>query len=186
MRLSGLLQQRVDAIQADTLVKIGASVGAVAELVLPDAFFWLFVTLTCSNLLDWIFGRHAARARGEFSRTRSRNGLYGKAAQLSILALLRTLEFIVPLTGLPSTMGVLSAAFALGLVIEDIESLERHIITLTGSPVRGLTPVLNRIRAITGGERRGTRPHQDSPVDRRSSSKSTPEEIDREPTDRES
>lgn len=141
-------------------MKIGALFGIIVQLVVPDAFFWLFLILVGSNVADWIYGRHAARARGEFSATKSRNGITGKAAQITILLVLRSLEAVLPLTGIPSTLGIGSAAVALALIVEDLESLERHVITLGGKRIPALSPVLRRIRELTGGDRR----HPDHPL----------------------
>lgn len=151
---------------ADNLMKLGAVAGGVFQLFVPDAFFWLFLILVGSNLADWLFGRHAARAKREFDRTKSREGLLGKAAQLTVLLLLRSLEAVIPLTGLPSTLGLGSAALCLALVVEDLESLERHVVVLSGSGIPGLSPVLERLRVVTGGDRRnpnGPIPPSDHP-----------------------
>lgn len=140
---------------ADTLQRVGAGAAAGISLWRPDAFFWLTLALVASNMADWIFGRHAYRSLDQFSKTESRRGLVRKCAQLVILLLLRTLEAILPLlTGLPSSNGMVSSAIAVALVIEDIESIETHLITMGGRPVPGLTSVLRKVRAVTGGERR--------------------------------
>lgn len=141
---------------ADEAMKLGALAGAAIQALLPEAFFWLFLLLVASNVADWLFGRHAACAPGGggFDRAKSRSGLVSKSAQLTILLLLRGLEAIIPLTGLPSTMGIGSAALCLALIVEDLESIERHSITLGGAGVPGLSPILQRVRAVTGGDRR--------------------------------
>ena len=71
-----------------------------------------------------------------------------------VLLVLRSLEAVLPATGLPSTMGLASAALALALIIEDIESIERHGMTLGGGPIPGLSPILKKLRLLTGSERR--------------------------------
>lgn len=146
----------VDRLQdSGTPAKVAAVAGGVFQLLVPDAFFWLFLILVGSNVADWIFGRHAARVRPEgFSHAKSRQGLIGKAAQLVILLVLRSLEATIPLMGLPSTLGIGSAAITLALIVEDLESLERHVVTLGGKRIPGLSPVLKKIRTITGGDRR--------------------------------
>lgn len=142
----------------DSVMLAGGVAGVAAGAFIPDAFFWLFLLLLATNLLDWLLGRHSARAAGRYDRTRSRNGLVGKAAQLGIVLILRSLEAIltIAVSGIPSTMGLASAAVALMLVVEDVESVERHGIELGGGPVPGLSAVLDKLRAITGSERRGS------------------------------
>lgn len=137
-------------------VKAGAVTGAVVQLVLGDTFAYLFGILVLSNIADWIFGRHAARAEDRFSKTESRNGLVGKGAQLTILLILRTLEAGLPVLGGPSTLGLGSAALCLALILEDVESLERHMVALGGSRIPGLSAALDKLRLVTGGERRGS------------------------------
>lgn len=151
-------------IEADTLQRVGGVAAAVVTWWQPDAFFYLTVLLAASNALDWIFGRHAHQKVGDFCPTASREGLVRKAAQLSILLILRTLEAILPmLTLLPSTKGVVSSGIALLLVIEDLESIERHLITLGGRPVPGLSIFLKRLRVVTGGGRQPDPPANSTP-----------------------
>lgn len=140
--------------EADSTMLLGGGAGAVVALVMPDAFSWMFLLLAVSNLADWVLGRHAARAQDRYDRTKSRNGLYSKASQMVVLLILRTLEFVLTLIGLPSTLGLASAAIALALIVEDIESIERHGIALGGGPIPGLSAALSKIRAVTGSERR--------------------------------
>ena len=145
-----------DQIQdATTIQKVGAAAGAVAAWWEPDAFAYLITLLFVSNAADWIFGRHAARKAGVFNRTISREGMVSKALQLTIILLLRTFEAVVPmLAGTPSTGGVVASGIVVLLFIEDIESLERHLIVLGGRPVPGLSVALRRLRTLTGSERR--------------------------------
>lgn len=140
--------------EADSVMMLGGGAGAVVALVMPDAFSWMFLLLAVSNLADWVLGRHAARARDEYDRTKSRNGLYSKASQMVVLLILRTLEFVLTLMGLPSTLGLASAAIALALIVEDMESIERHGIALGGGPIPGLSGALGKLRALTGSDRR--------------------------------
>lgn len=141
----------------DTLHVVGGGLAGVISMWRPDAFFWAVVALACSSALDWIFGRHAAQKRGDFSRTIAREGVSSKAAQMCTLLLLRTLEALVPLlAGIPGSNGAVASAVAVLLLIEDIESIERHGIELGGKPIPGLSPFLRRVRTLTGSEpRRG-------------------------------
>ena len=144
--------------ELDRPAVVGALAGGVVAAWEPDAFFFLFLILAGSNVADWIFGRHAALARREFDSTKSREGLVGKAAQLVVLLILRSLEAVIPLIGLPSTIGIASSALALALIVEDVESIERHRITLGGKRIPGLSPLLEKIRVVTGGDRRNPDP----------------------------
>ena len=144
----------VARLQESDTAAVAAVGGALAGALVPDAFFWLFLILLGTNFCDWLAGRHAARATRTFDRTKSRNGLVGKALQMVILLALRSLEYVLTITDLPSTLGLVSAALALALIVEDIESLERHLVRLGGSPIPGLSAVLAKLRAVTGSERR--------------------------------
>ena len=149
--------------QAGPIAKVGALAGGAAAVLVPDAFFWLFLILLGSNAFDWIFGRHAARARGEFSTVLSRQGLMGKGAQMSVLLVLRSLEAVLPLMSLPSTLGIGAGALCFALIAEDLSSMERHIVDLGGRRIPGLSFVLDRFRALSGADRRG--PRESSPPD---------------------
>ena len=150
---AGILSKVQDPTDA---AKVGALLGVVFQAFVADAFAYLFVVLLVSNFLDWLFGRHAARAQKRFSNTKSRNGLVAKGAQLSVLLLLRSLEALIPLAGLPDVMGegFGSAALALLLVVEDLESIERHSVALGSRGVPFLSVILEKIRLVTGGDRR--------------------------------
>lgn len=146
--------------QSDTVARLSGGIGGILSLWEPDVFFWLMIVLVVSNAADWLFGRHAARARkrpdgrSAFSRRESRNGLARKASTLTVLLLLRSLEAILPLVGTPSTRGALSSAIATLLIVEDLESIERHGVQLGGRPIPLLSTALDKIRQLTGSERR--------------------------------
>lgn len=138
--------------------KASALGGAALQLLLADAFFWLFWILVVANAADWVGGRFAARARGEFSKTLSRRGLQGKAIALAVLLIIRTVEAVLTYVGgpigIPSTNGWAASAIAAALIYEDIESLDRHRMSLGHGPIPVLGTALAKLRDLTGGERR--------------------------------
>lgn len=145
------LQQPVDS-----MVVVGTAGGGALGWWSPDAFFWLILLLVATNLADWLLGRHAARAGERFNRTKARSGLASKGAQMVVLLSVRSLEAVVPTTadGLPSTGGVIAVAIGAALVIEEIQSIERHRISLGAQPIPLLSWALGRLSATTGTERR--------------------------------
>ena len=159
--ISGAEQMLERVTQSSGVEKVMAAAGTAVSTFVPDAFFWLFLVLVLVNIADYFFGRHAARARGDFSTTKSRQGLVSKGAQLTILVVLRSLEAILPMAaGLEirlAQVGVASTALALLLIIEDIESIERHNVDLGGRPIPGLSALTSKVRQLTGGERRRRR-----------------------------
>jgi hypothetical protein len=131
----------------------------VVGAVIRDAFFWMWVVLGAASLIDWLAGRWAVRlSRPEdFSNKRSREGMYGKALGLVILALLRTMEAILPVL-LPnnefSTRGLFASLIGVALFIDELDSIDRHRQTLGLAPVPLLSWVISKLRTVTGGDRR--------------------------------
>jgi uncharacterized protein YqgC (DUF456 family) len=125
--------------------------------VLRDGFFWLWLILAVANAADWVAGRWAARHRGTFDSTRSRAGVYGKAIGLIVVAILRSVEgamtLFTPAFG-DGTDGLVAATVTLLLIYEDLESLDNHRQTLGASPIPILTTVMEKMRSLTGSERR--------------------------------
>lgn len=156
--MDGIRMMMTRTQNIDGLVLGGAGVGAIVGLVTPDAFFWLFLILIGTNGLDWLLGRHAARALNEWNRTTSRNGLVSKGSQMAVLLVVRSLEAVaaIGVEQLPD-FGLASSALALALIVEDLESIERHGIALGGKPIPGFSRVIRKLRTITGGERRHRR-----------------------------
>lgn len=135
---------------------IGGAIGFV-ELVVGDRFFWLWVLLAFANLVDWIAGRWAVRATEpeKFDRRISRIGIYSKALGLIIVAILRTLEAVLPIAlGVPSTRGYIAAVVTVALVIDELDSIDAHRQRLGKSPVPMLSWAIARLRKMTGGTER--------------------------------
>ena len=141
-----------------------AAILALVDIVLNDGFFWVWSLLIVANVADWISGRWAARHRGEFDPTRSREGLYSKAIGLVVVALLRSVEAmlphllpvkdLLPAMGEKGTDGLFAVAITFLLIYEDIESLDRHRQELGAAPIPLVTFTIRKLREITGSERR--------------------------------
>lgn len=158
---------------SDSTVIVGAASGGLLGYFQPDTFFYLTLLLLVLTMADWLFGRHAARAQGRWDRKAARNGLVAKGGQMVILLSLRSLEAVLPIAaGLPSSFGLISSALAAALVLEELESVERHRIALGGKPLPLLSAALTKIRALTGSDQRLSSPEADErrggPEDRRS------------------
>lgn len=141
---------------------LSAAIGSTLQIVVRDAFFWLFWILIAANIADWVAGRFRARnARPcAFSRKRSRQGLYEKAIALVVILLIRSLEAVTFFTLGVNTFGIGAAAITAALIYEDIESLDRHRMALGKKPIPLLSTTLSKMRELTGGDRRKT-PRED-------------------------
>lgn len=145
------------------------SVSAVQFLV-NDAFFWMWIILSIAAFVDWIAGRWAIRATQpeKFSRKRSREGMYGKALGMIVLALLRSAEALLPVLlpgSVPSTRGLFASIIAVALFIDEMDSIDRHRQTLGMPPIPMLSWVIARLRSATGAEQRALdRRRQSNPL----------------------
>lgn len=130
---------------------------AVIQALFADAFFWMVGVLVVTMALDWLGGRRHYRSLGRFSRTKSKEGTRMKLELLTLLALLRTVEAILPKvlgTGDVSTHGVLAMLVATAVWVDEVDSVGCHREKLGRKPIPLLGWALNHIRAVTGGERR--------------------------------
>lgn len=145
------LNQDVDSLQL-----VGGIFGGAMAAAEPDLFGAFLVILIVATAFDWVFGRRAAIYRGDYSRARSKAGLHSKGGTLVILILLRVLEGLLPRVGLPeySGNGIAASVIALALIVDELESIEDHVVALGGKrlPIFGL--VFAKIRAFTGASRR--------------------------------
>jgi hypothetical protein len=145
------LDQDVDSL------RVGAgALGGFLGWVYPDVFGLLFLVLIVANAIDWYWGRRVALYANRYDRARSRAGIHSKAGTLMILLLLRTLESILPVVGLPDVMGIGigGSMIALMLVADELESIEDHVVALGGRRIPLFGTVLAKLRSATGGSRR--------------------------------
>ena len=134
-----------------------AAVFGAIQVVATDAFFWMWIILCVATLVDWLAGRFAIQATNPaaFSRQKSREGLYGKALGLVVLALLRSAEGVLPVLlpgSVPSTRGLFASLIAVALFIDELDSMDRHRQSLGRPPIPMLSWVIGRLRAVTGAE----------------------------------
>lgn len=142
---------------------IVAGILSIAQIVISDAFFWMWIILCIAMLVDWLAGRFAIQATNPalFSRQKSREGLYGKALGLVVLALLRSMEGVMPtlLPGsVPTTRGIFASLIGVALFIDELDSIDRHRQTLGKPPIPMLSWAIGSLRRITGAEARKTHP----------------------------
>jgi len=166
-QITTIIEHQFDKVARSSLLSWLASTGvAIFQVLVHDAFFWLWWTLLILNAGDWIAGRLAARSRNDFDTKRSREGLYSKGLGLVIMLGLRSLEAIAP--GLPGvhldTHGIGASMICFLLTIEDLASLERHRLEMGGAPIPLLTQFIRAAQSATGGDRRLT-PRQNEPRD---------------------
>lgn len=151
------IYEKILAIESKSWLLMGAV--AVILTVLGDAFFWMWSLLATAALIDWVVGRMAVRMMTPelFSIKKSREGLYGKAIGLTILALLRSMESILPSViqvDVPDTHGLLSSLIAVALFIDELDSIAHHRESLGKPPIPLLGWALEHVRGLTGAERR--------------------------------
>lgn len=152
-----LLGVRVSEIPAPYWA-FGITVGWV-EFLISDGFFWLWVVLAIANAFDWLAGRWAVRATEpeNFSRKKSRLGIYSKALGLVVIGLLRAMEEILPLVlATPGTGGYVASVIGLALFVDELDSIDFHRQRLGKRPIPMLSWGISRLRKLTGAERRGT------------------------------
>ncbi len=136
-----------------------AGILSMIQFIVHDAFFWMWVILLLANLVDWVAGRCAVRMTNPkaFSRRKSREGLYSKALGLTVLALLRSMEAVLPAllpAAVPGTGGILSSIVGIALFIDEMDSIDNHRQTLGKAPIPMLSWAIDRLRSATGAERR--------------------------------
>lgn len=142
---------------------LGGILGWV-EVVTADRFFYLWSVLAVANLVDWIAGRWAVRHTEpeKFSRKVSRVGIYSKALGLIALALLRTMEAVLPdILQTPSTGGYIAAVVGLALFVDELDSIDHHRQRLGTRPIPMLSWAIGQLRDLTGAQRRQS-PREDS------------------------
>lgn len=147
---------RLAQVEVDTSRAVAGVVGGFLGWWYPDVFGGLFILLVAAMAIDWFYGRRHALYANRYSRTASRNGLYSKGGTLMIVAMLRTLEYLLPGVGLPefTGLGIGGSFICLALLADEIESIEDHIVALGGRRLPVLGVIFARIRAVTGASRR--------------------------------
>lgn len=140
----------------DTLQVIGGLAGGALAAVNPQVFAPLLLVLIVAMVIDWIMGRRSALYRGVYDRARSRAGLHSKAGTLMILLLLRVLEGLLPRIQLPewTGYGIGASVVVLALVVDELESIEDHIVSLGGQRIPIFGVIFAKLRAVTGASRR--------------------------------
>lgn len=134
--------------------KITALMAGAAQAIIGDYFVWALAVLALSNFFDWIAGRWAARSEKRFSKTESRRGWMRKFVAAMVVLIVRLIEFVLMNAGVVDTRGLFAVGMCALLIYEDLESLERHRITLGAGPIPGLSPVLAKLRELTTGDKR--------------------------------
>ncbi len=138
---------------------MAAGILGMVQIITQDAFFWMWIILALTNIVDWLAGRWAIRATdpSAFSRSKSREGLYSKALGLAVLALLRSMEAVLPAllpVVTPGTRGLLSAIIGIALFIDELDSIDHHRQSLGRGPIPMLSWAIDRLRSATGAQRR--------------------------------
>lgn len=129
------------------LVKV---LGPLVTVVLTALGADLYVILTMfgavsSAHLDWWVGSVVAKKMKKFDGEKGRWGYYSKMVGVILMVMLFGLEYLLKGIG-TDTSRIFTAVMGLGLILDDMYSLDRHRQALGGRPFPLLSFILFRIR----------------------------------------
>lgn len=139
-------------LDSPVYAKLAAVIVALSSAVRADILFLLLWALFFASLWDTVLGRAAAKRRGQdVTVDRTRTGFLTKVTGFVLVGLVRMIEIWGlehRITGLELTQGSFSAAFALTLLVMEIESIESNRISLGAKPIPLLSSFVRMMRAV--------------------------------------
>lgn len=143
-RLSAVLLSPLERMEWTTLPtwgKILAGIGALAQLLIADAFVGALLLVIVIGMADYIVGVKAARMANDYDPQAAHRGAMGKMSGILILLLIRAVEGWVSFQGLGNTKGAAATAVAISLFAVDLQSIAHHRESFGAKPI----PVLGRL-----------------------------------------
>ncbi len=126
----------------------------VAQAVLHDLTFGIFVLLIVSGIADTIYGRRVAHALDEFDSMKAEMGLHSKIMGLILALLVRGFELWWEIASAGTTFegfhtyGALAAAIAVTLFVSDLKSIEEKRMRFGQGPIPVLGTFLKQLDRI--------------------------------------
>lgn len=117
----------------------------VAQRMADDPFTVLLPLVVAATACDWLYGRRAARLQGAFRHELAQIGLHSKIGAIGIVCLIRLLEWWAA-DVIFETNGLAAVVLGIGLILEDITSIEAHRIALGARPIFMLSRVIAAFR----------------------------------------
>lgn len=139
---------------------IWATIGTFGAWIFADPFRFAIALWITSTFMDFVAGVAAARSprtRKKYDPAIARAGLIGKMVSVGLLFLLRWFEEWVTIHArdtfhLPDSGGRVAAFFAVLLFTVDLQSIARHVETLTGRPLPFIAQFTGLIQRVIGSK----------------------------------
>lgn len=145
------LVQRIEG--SPWYAKAAASVGAVFSLIVRDILFGAVLLAAAASFGDWYYGRAVAYKQGRYSQEIAHAGWQAKGGSIFIILLVRGLEIWLAKVPEPlgiNTLGVVSTFLAIGLFVDELDSIDENVRALGGKGIPGLSRMLAWLRAVSG------------------------------------
>lgn len=126
---------------------IGFMVSAV-NLIVGDILTPVLCLIAVASGVDWFFGRIVAMKKGTYQKDLSTYGWQVKMGVLLIIMLVRGFEAWLVLLNIIDTHGFVATAIAVGIFIDELDSIDENLRALNGKGVPGLGRALTWMRSI--------------------------------------
>jgi hypothetical protein len=114
-----------------------------------DLFVLVWFVLLGASAMDYVIGSTRASIEGRHDEDISRAKLLGKAISLVAVVLLRLTEALL-LKGGIDTGGAAAVGVSALLLLDELNSLNRHKSEVTGKPIPGLGQLLDTMKLLVG------------------------------------
>ena len=134
-------------------VIVGGVYSQIARRIVDDPFSGLLPLIVAVSIYDWWYGRRAARltkgpdGKSAFRPELAMIGLHQKIGAIGIVCFIRALELWTA-PNVFQTNGMAAIIIGLGLILEELSSIEEKRISIGAKPLFLLSPILAVARGV--------------------------------------
>jgi hypothetical protein len=139
---------------------LNSTAGTKVIILLSGSIAWLYSSAFESALMlavfvswwDWRLGKYAARAAGTYNADTARVGMHVKITTFVQLVVLRlgegwaALHVTDQIQWMPDSRGWIATGLLVGFIASELDSIDRHKVTLGGRPLWGWSKLSGFIR----------------------------------------
>jgi len=128
--------------------KVFGFVVGVANLIVGDILTPVLTLIAVASSVDWFFGRIVAKKKGTYQKDLSTYGWQLKLGVLLVIMMVRGFEEWFATLEILDTRGFVSTAIAVGIFIDELDSIDENFFELRGRRIPGLGRALEWMRGV--------------------------------------
>jgi small basic protein len=121
---------------------------SLANLVIGDILTPVLCLIAVASSVDWFFGRIVAKKKGTYQKDLSTYGWQLKLGVLLVIMMVRGFEEWFAALEILDTRGFVSTAIAVGIFIDELDSIDENFFELRGRRIPGLGRALEWMRSV--------------------------------------